>query len=726
MGLNMSPVKMLVAKLVTRIDLERQLIVSLEEFGLFEPIDIRQQVGFIEIKKSREEESVYVILDQLTEMIGSLGLNVNRHIGQRVPVDDGELSDSVLHAREVVLAVRSEVLEIDKQITLTQQELEVALSLQLLGVNLSEIGSTDYTFTTAGTIPITSVLKLKWILKEITDNAVVISISPLRPETALMSVSVPVDKQNAVKRVLNAMGYEPFSIPEGYRPPSKVSETTADVTISQLEEELERLKQRKDSISYEWGPRLLGAWEVLDIERQRIEAKAYLAYTDDVVKVWGWIPEGTQEKLEIILRKKTMGQVVIEFEHPDFAEYDSPSYIQNPSFMKPAQDVVTSFGAPSKHDLDPTKILFFTFPLIFGLIFADVGQGFLIFLIGVAALRAKRKGDDWGDILGYIQNGAEGLIMMGAFSIFFGFLFGEFFGAQTVLEPIWPIFAHHLENGEENPYRTAHMLKLAIEVGALHILLGILLNLIGNLKHHNFRGVIVALSYIWMYLGFVNLLFGISYTNISAWFSSTGSVNLWIPIAGIGYGIGNNGIYPTIPISPLIFSIIAFIVPFIVMGVTSMINGMEGAALFMEYGIGTISHTVSYARIFALNIVHIILSSVFISLPAIIEIPFPHVEIFGVELIPEYVWHEEQLVTPYLPLLGAIVGTMIVGVLEGLLAFMHTLRLHYVEWFSKFMHGGGIPFIPYHIKRIHTISTSKLPNIPAEHVSYELTEQDSP
>ena len=435
MGLNMSPVKMLVAKVATRIDLERQLIMSIEEFGLFEPIDIRQQVGFVEIKKSREEESVYVIMDQLNEMIGALGLNVNRSVGQRVPVDDGELSDSILHAREVVMAVRSEVLEIDKQIKLTKQELEVALSLKLLGVDLSEIGSTEYTYTTAGIIPTGSESKLKWSLKEITDNAVVITSAPLRPGTSLMIVSVPVDRQNAVDRVLNAMGFEPFKIPEGYRPPSKVSETTAEITITQFEEELESLEQRKDSISYEWGPRLLGAWEVLDIERQRIETKVYLAYTEDIVKVWGWIPSGSEEQLEVILRMKTMGQVNLEFEHPDFAEYDSPSYIQNPSFMSPTQDVVTAFGTPSKHDIDPTKIFFFTFPLIFGLIFADVGQGFLILLIGIAALRAKRKGDDWGDILGYIQNGAEGLIMMGIFSMIGGLLFGSFFGAETVLRP---------------------------------------------------------------------------------------------------------------------------------------------------------------------------------------------------------------------------------------------------------------------------------------------------
>jgi vacuolar-type H+-ATPase subunit I/STV1 len=86
----------------------------------------------------------------------------------------------------------------------------------------------------------------------------------------------------------------------------------------------------------------------------------------------------------------------------------------------------------------------------------------------------------------------------------------------------------------------------------------------------------------------------------------------------------------------------------------------------------------------------------------LIEIPFPAVSLFGLEIIPEYLMHEGHEITPYLPLMGAIVGTLIVGMLEGLLAFMHTLRLHFVEWFSKFFHGGGKKYEPFRLKRIHS------------------------
>jgi vacuolar-type H+-ATPase subunit I/STV1 len=240
-----------------------------------------------------------------------------------------------------------------------------------------------------------------------------------------------------------------------------------------------------------------------------------------------------------------------------------------------------------------------------------------------------------------------------------------------------------------------------------------MLNLYNKLKHKSYREALVALSYAWMYLGFINLVFGVSYSTVGQWFSTTGAVYLWIPIAGIGYGTGNNGIYPMLPVSPLIFTLLTFIVPFALMAISSAKGGMDGIVIFFENAIGTISHTVSYARIFALNTVHIILSGLFISLNSTIIIPFPELSVFGIEIIPPEVWTETDLglalVPAYLPVVGAVLGSIIVGMLEGLLAFMHALRLHFVEWFSKFYHAGGVAFAPYHVSRLHTTSIVSVP-----------------
>ncbi|MDH4214822.1 MAG: hypothetical protein OEV85_12970, partial [Candidatus Thorarchaeota archaeon] len=444
------------------------------------------------------------------------------------------------------------------------------------------------------------------------------------------------------------------------------------------------------------------AWEALSIESKRIEIKGYIVYTDQSIKMWGWIPESKESQLEPLLREYVGTAMQVTFDKPEFAEHEAPTCISNPSYMQPTEDVVKAFGVPSRHDLDPTKIMWLTFPIIFGLIFSDVGQGFLVILIGLAAFRAKKKGQSWGAILGYVQNGAEGLILMGVFAMIGGFLFGSFFGSETVIEPLWHTFAHEID-GMKNPYRDAHMLKLSIEVGAVHLSLGILLNLYNKLKHKEYREAVTAASYLMLYLGFVNLLFGVSYNSIGQWFNSTGNVYLWIPIAGIGYGTGNNGVYPALPLSPMIFSIALFVIPLLIMAITSFAGGMDSIVILLENAIGMISHTVSYARIFALNTVHIILSSVFMQLPALIMIPFPALELFGVEIIPHEFIVNGQHIPASLPLLGAVIGTLIVGILEGLLGFMHTLRLHYVEWFSKFYHAGGIEFMPFRAKRLHTV-----------------------
>ncbi|MHA2221017.1 MAG: V-type ATP synthase subunit I [Candidatus Thorarchaeota archaeon] len=715
MGL-MSPKKMIVAKVVSHRENERKVLMALEDFSLFEFIDVRKQAGIVDIKRTRDEDTVFSAHERLSRLLETLDIDSTRKTGIFLDIDDLTLENSLSLASEVISAVEEEILDIDSKSTIARLEkdrqqgiADVARSLEPLGVDPSLIGSTEYTFTTAGLIPSGNESELEWSIGEVTDGAFSIASLPLKRGGCACVITVPIELKEAVERILSAMQFEAFSIPEGAEgKPEKIA-LDATEKMAELEKEIEQYELRKEHIAGEWGTRILGAWEVLLIESRRVDIKSYVVYTDQSIKMWGWIPEGTEEEIESLLNERVGSALEVTFDKPHFADHDAPTYISNPSVMEPTEDVVKAFGIPSRHDLDPTKFMFLSFPLIFGLVFADIGQGFLLLLIGFAAFRAKKKGQDWGPIMGYIQSGAQGLMMMGIFAMFGGFLFGSFFGAETVFEPLWPTFAHFIDDGHghmiANPYRATHMLKLSIEIGAIHIMIGIILNIYNKFKHREMSALIVGVAYLWLYYGFINLLFGVSYSSVGDWFNPSGQVNLWVPIAGIGYGIGNNGVYPAIPVAPLTFSLLAFIVPMIIMALASFKGGMDGVVLFLEYAIGMISHTVSYARIFALNTVHIILSGVFFTLvPAIIYIPFPELTIFGVELIPAHVHPHSPGApdTPHLPLLGAIVGTFIVGILEGLLAFMHTLRLHFVEWFSKFYHAGGVEFQPFCVERLHT------------------------
>ncbi len=702
---------MLVAKVVSHIDLERKMILALEEFGLFEPIDVRHQAGLLDSKRTRDEETVFAVSDRIASVIESLNLDTSRGVGEKTSVSDRLLSDSLEQVSQVIQSVENEVLETDRELATLSQELErqkglrdIALALKPLGLNLGMIGTTEYTYTTAGKIESGRLSKLEWSLNEVTEEAYVFRAvpAPKTKGTHIASVSIPVERKDAAERIFTAIGFETFSIPPDYEgSPEEIADAAAE-EIQKLEKSIDQLTARKESVAKEWGAQILATWEILEIEKARVSVKSYFVYTESSVKAWGWVPEGHQEKLERLLTDIVGTAYTLAFDEPDFAEHDSPTYLDNPKFMKSTEDVVSAYGTPSKHDLDPTKIMWLSFPLIFGLVFADVGQGLLILIIGLAAIRATRKGDDWGQIMGYVQNGGTGLVMMGIFAILGGFLFGSFFGSETVIEPMWPIFAHYID-GEPNVYRASHMLKLSIEVGVIQISLGILLDIYNKFKHKEWDEGIISIAYLWLYLGFINLVFGVSYNDINSWFSPDGSINLWLPLVGIGYGTGNNGVYPSLPIAPMTFTIIAFVVPMILMAVLAFRHGMDGAVHFLESALGMISHTVSYARIFALNTVHVILSGVFFSFTeTLLVMTFPPLSIGGLVIIPESFNHHGTTFLPQMSLVGAAIGSLIVGILEGLLAFMHTLRLHFVEWFSKFYHAGGIAFAPFKAKRLFT------------------------
>merc|ERR1712118_351009 len=108
----------------------------------------------------------------------------------------------------------------------------------------------------------------------------------------------------------------------------------------------------------------------------------------------------------------------------------------------------------------------------------------------------------------------------------------------------------------------------------------------------------------------------------------------------------------------------------------------------IEYVLGTVSHTASYLRIWALSLAHQQLSLVFFqkTLTMGLEMSFPANGI--------------MLYLMFAAWFGITLGVLLgMDVLE---CFLHTLRLHWVEFQSKFYntHGAGELFAPYIQKKM--------------------------
>merc|ERR1712187_1108618 len=110
----------------------------------------------------------------------------------------------------------------------------------------------------------------------------------------------------------------------------------------------------------------------------------------------------------------------------------------------------------------------------------------------------------------------------------------------------------------------------------------------------------------------------------------------------------------------------------------------------IEHVLGTVSHTASYLRIWALSLAHQQLSVVFFgnTLQMGLEMPFPA---NGIIL---YCMFTAWFVVTLAVLLG-------MDVME---CFLHTLRLHWVEFQSKFYNVGGAGYLfePFSIKKAVT------------------------
>jgi V/A-type H+-transporting ATPase subunit I len=483
-------------------------------------------------------------------------------------------------------------------------------------------------------------------------------------EGNFIAVFAPAEHSGQVQMSLLQANFVPVPAPKGEGLPQdllnlyiqKIAAHKKEVAL--IQEHLEAMK--KEKIEF-----LAACEELMRADVEKAEAPLKFATTEEAFLAEGWVPTDRVDAVSDALVNATGGKISVTVLPTDL-EYDTvPVEYDNPLFAKPTQMLMDVYSRPKYTEIDPTLMVSIVFPIFFGLILGDVGYG-LILLAMAFGLRKFFKGEESQQMLTVLRNASIS-------SIFFGLLYSEFLGfAIPGLNPV--LFSRHLmaetahgEAGGHGPM-IPELMVMSIWIGILHITLGRILGMINHARQdhgeHRIKAILANFGWLAVMWGILIAIWSIAALPLMPNLTGLPAV---VSIVNLGGVVG----------AVLIVMGVLFIAR------DSVLEVVEIPTI--------ISHVLSYARIVAVGLSSVAIAMVvnFIAIGMFIDPQLKNFSIFSIFII---------IAGLVIFLLGHTLNTAL-GILGG---GLHSIRLHYVEFFTKFYKGGGIKYVPFGMKRRFT------------------------
>lgn len=598
--------------------------------------------------------------------------------------------------RAIVEKISEELENIRKEQRIVQAEIEklkgIEKQLEGYGMNIRSLGlKSDYSLISiqTGIIPQANLSRLNEALRGVPSAALPFAIK--NEMLDLLLIFMKRDAQ-AVETILKGVGWRAVEISQELRDIHELKGTEKDVsqgiqrTLTHLHEEREKLEKKEALHIEENAKSLKEIWIRLRIRELFDKVQSFFMKTSRTVVFSGWVPEGKREVLSRSIIKVTKGNCYLEWHEPKELVKEKPPAIpvqlRNPRLLAPFQMLVTRYGIPEYGSIDPTPFVTVSYLIMFGLMFADVGHGAVLALLGIVGMlffkRKNRRLKIQGTAFAATRNDSRLFLAMlvawcGCASIASGFLFGSFFGMR-LLPPLWFDF-HGIVLGSPDTGSYVNdifdILRLTLYFGIAIIGIGFLFNWINHILKKRWRELFF----------FRDGLPG-------GWIYGGGAYTAWY--------LASHG-YKALPELSLLFFLMG--IPVVLLLIQPMIHffrekkgeraerltlftffysGMEWMVELFEIVSSYLSNTLSFMRVAGLGIAHASLMIAFFRLARMASAPGTGYGFF--------------------PVLIIVSGNILVIVLEGLVAGIQSLRLHYYEFFSKFFHGSGEPYSPLGLK----------------------------
>lgn len=532
--------------------------------------------------------------------------------------------------------------ESEKKIRQEKQNINKVRHFDGLDLNFDEINECKFIQFRFGSLPQESYEKLSGY----SDNAYVAFFpSKVEPPLYWGMYCAPIDQIEEVDRIFSSLYFERVSLSE-YNGTIAFAIDNLSKAIQQEEENIRGITSSIESYLAKEKKTFLGVYTWLTEKYTYYNIRHYAARYGESFILTGWIPADKESAIRSILDKfETVKYAFDDAADPEVMQHSPPVQLSNKKFWKPFEYIVNVYGLPSYDEIDPTAFVAFTFTVFFGLMFADLGQGLCISLIGWLLWKKKHSG------LGHA------MIPCGIASAVVGTAFGSVFGFENALNPFFKAVFGLPKKPISVMDETATVVYAAIGLGMLMVIIAILTNTVACLKRHKYTSGLFGPN------GLAGLVF---YTSII-------------------FGFGGQILHKWQIVTPT-FIIFCIVLPLLLMMFREVLGGLMehradwkpeswGTAIMQsffevfEFVLSYLSNTISFCRIGAYILVHAGMMVVIFSLAEFFS------GNIGFILI-------------------VIVGNVFVIALEGLLAGVQALRLEFYEMFSRFYDGAGRPFTP--------------------------------
>ena len=461
---------------------------------------------------------------------------------------------------------------------------------------------------------------------------------------------VPEHQAHKVHAVYSSMHFERIFIPDNYEGTAAQAFQKLDARHKAIHSKLDANKAAFQKLLEDNQEEIISAKAALDSCSSSFDIRKLAACTQGENNTFyilcGWMTEHDAAAFQKDIQNDDKIFCLMEDQQMP-AKKKPPTKLKNPKLFKPFEMYVKMYGLPAYNEMDPTWFVAITYSFIFGAMFGDVGQGLILFLGGLFLYKTRRM-----DLAGIIS-------CAGVFSIFFGFMYGSFFGFEDVLHAIW---LKPMNAMMDVPLvgRLNAVFVIAIGFGMFIILICMVFNIINSIRNKNIE---------------------------KAWFDSNavaGLVFYGAIVLTVGLFISGKKLPATAVL------VIMFAVPLILMFLKEPLANLvekkseilpEQKGMFFvqsffelfEVLLSYLSNTLSFLRIGAFAVSHAAMMEVVLMLAGATEGGSPN-------------W------------IVVVLGNIFVCAMEGLIVGIQVLRLEYYEIFSRFYAGNGREFRPFRKK----------------------------